>query len=172
MGLLTPTSDEADLMRRMFEERVKTVGIEAYYYEVKDLNLDELSRYDRMEHFHPIKIDILFEEMPNPKTLRSLNWWDDSEDTVPPIAHIPWHVGPDSSYELKPVVGAFLEIMDPISKGSRFFEIQEINANSLYLINSIVKLSPARFPKDHRIDNLEDKKAKPEGNTEYEYLNP
>ena len=136
MGLLNPNNAEIRLMQRMFEEKVRLIGITGYYYEVEAHNIDALARHDKMEHFEPIKIDFIFEEMPNPKTLRSLKWWDDTDNTVPPIAYLPWHIGEDKSYELKPTIGAFLEIKDPISGGSRFFEIQEINANSLFLINS------------------------------------
>lgn len=171
MGLLNPQKSEILLLQRMFEEKVRTIGTEGYYYEVKDLNIDKLSRHDRMEHFNPIKINFLFEEMPNPKTLRNLNWWDDNDSTTPPIGYLPWHVSEDKGYELKPTIGAFIEIRDPLSGNSRFFEILEVNANSLFLVNTIVKLAPARFP-EGEMDFKEDMDIKEERTSDYELIRP
>lgn len=144
MGLLTPSNREIDLLQRMFEEKVRLIGLKGFYYEVKDHNIDTLSAYGKMEFFEPVEINFIFEEMPNPKTLRNLNWWDDSEDTIPPIAYLPWHISQDKNYLLKPSIGSKLEIKDPLSGYSRFYEIQEVNANTYYLIYSIVKLTPLR----------------------------
>lgn len=172
MGLLTPSEQEVLLFQRMFEEKVRLIGTEGFYYEVKDHKVDELARHDRMQHFDPIKINFIFEDMPNPKTLRNLNWWDDTDETVSPIAYLPWHVDEARSYELKPTIGSLIEIKDPLSKGSRFFEIQEVNINSLFLVNTIVKLSPARFNKRGDIDFTEDLSVKADGGTGYDLINP
>ena len=167
MGLLTPNNNEIDLLQRMFEEKVKMIGVEGLYYEVKDHKVDNLSSYARMEFFEPIKISFLFEEMPNPKTLRNLNWWDDSDDTTPPIAYLPWHTNQDKTYVLKPTIGSKLEIKDPLSGYTRAFEIQEVNANTLYLVYSIVKLTPLReeLPLTSRKSPEKGKKG-----TDYEFI--
>ena len=147
MGLLTPSNKERLLLQRQFEEKCRMIGVEGYYYEVKDLNLSLTAKWDNINYFDPIKINFLFEDMPNPRTLRNLNWWDDSEDSTPPIAYLPWHVNKDkeySNYELKPVVGSKIELPDPLGGESRFYEITEVNANTIYLIYSIVKLAPLR----------------------------
>ena len=105
------------------------------------------SKWDNINFFDPIKINFLFEDMPNPKTLRNLHWWDDNDDSTPPIAYLPWHVNKDQSdsmYELKPTVGSKIEMPDPLGGDSRFYEIVEVNANTIYLIYSIVKLTPLR----------------------------
>lgn len=170
MGLLSPQKEEMRLMQRMFEERVRLVGIEGWYYEVKNHDINVISSYDSMDHYGAIKIGFIFEEMPNPKTLRNLKWWDDSDSTTPPIAYLPWHIGEDKEYELKPTIGSFIEILDPLSNSSRFFEIMEVNANSLYLINSIVKLAPARLDDKKTIDWKEDVAATKEKSTDYEFI--
>ena len=147
MGLLTPSKNEILLLQRQFEEKCRMIGVEGFYYEVKDLNLSLTSKWDNIHFYDPIKINFLFEDMPNPKTLRNLNWWDDNEDTTPPIAYLPWHVNKDkehSNYVLKPAVGSKLELPDPLGGGSRFYEIVEVNANTIYLVYSIVKLTPLR----------------------------
>lgn len=167
MGQLTPSKNEIDLLQRMFEEKVRLIGEKGYYYEVKDHKVDKLSHYDEMQYFDPIEINFIFEEMPNPKTLKNLNWWDDSDETTPPIAYLPWHRDEDKQYLLKPSVGSKIEIRDPLSGFSRFYEIQEINANSYYLIYSIVKLTPCREEK-----RLESKPAQELGEkgTKYEFI--
>jgi len=147
MGLLTPSNKERLLLQRQFEEKCRMIGVEGYYYEVKDLNLSVTSKWDNIHFFDPIKINFLFEDMPNPKTLRNLHWWDDNDDTTPPIAYLPWHLNKDenySNYELKPTVGSKIEMPDPLGGESRFYEIVEVNANTIYLIYSIVKLTPLR----------------------------
>ena len=147
MGLLTPSNKERLLLQRQFEEKCRMIGVEGYYYEVKDLNLSVTSKWDNIHYFDPIKINFLFEDMPNPKTLRNLHWWDDNDETTPPIAYLPWHVNTDenySNYELKPTVGSKIELPDPLGGESRFYEIVEVNANTIYLIYSIVKLTPLR----------------------------
>lgn len=147
MGLLTPSAKEILLLQRQFEEKCRMIGVEGYYYEIKDLNLSITSKWDNIHFFDPVKINFLFEDMPNPKTLRNLGWWDDNDDTTPPIAYLPWHVNntkEGSTYELKPAVGSKIELPDPIGDGSRFYEIVEVNANTIYLIYSIVKLTPLR----------------------------
>ncbi len=147
MGLLTPSNKERLLLQRQFEEKCRMIGVEGFYYEVKDLNLSLTSKWDNIHYFDPIKINFLFEDMPNPKTLRNLNWWDDNEDTTPPIAYLPWHINnrkEGSNYELKPAVGSKLELPDPLGGESRFYEIVEVNANTIYLVYSIVKLTPLR----------------------------
>lgn len=148
MGLLTPSNKERLLLQRQFEEKCRMIGVEGFYYEVKDLNLSLTSKWDNIHFFEPIKINFLFEDMPNPKTLRNLHWWDDNDDSTPPIAYLPWHVNKDaehSNYELKPTVGSKIELPDPLGGDSRFYEIVEVNANTIYLIYSIVKLTPLRY---------------------------
>lgn len=147
MGLLTPSNKERLLLQRQFEEKCRMIGVEGFYYEVKDLNLSLTGKWDNINFYAPIKINFLFEDMPNPRTLRNLNWWDDNDDTTPPIAYLPWHVNKDkehSTYELKPVVGSKIEMPDPLGGSSRFYEIVEVNANTIYLVYSIVKLTPLR----------------------------
>ena len=144
MGLLTPSKNERLLLQRQFEEKCKMIGVEGFYYEVKDFNLSKTSEMDRPVYFDPIPISFLFEDMPNPKTLRNLHWWDDNDDTTPPIAYLPWHINQDNQYELKPTVGSKIELPDPLGGESRFYEIQEVNANTIYLVYSIVKLTPLR----------------------------
>ena len=147
MGLLTPSKNERLLLQRQFEEKCRMIGVEGFYYEVKDLNLSVTSKWDNIHFYDPIKINFLFEDMPNPRTLRNLHWWDDNDDTTPPIAYLPWHVNKDqagSMYELKPTVGSKIEMPDPLGGDSRFYEIVEVNANTIYLIYSIVKLTPLR----------------------------
>ena len=147
MGLLTPSKNERLLLQRQFEEKCRMIGVEGFYYEVKDLNLSVTSKWDNIHFFDPVKINFLFEDMPNPRTLRNLHWWDDNDDTTPPIAYLPWHVNntqEGSMYELKPIVGSKIEMPDPLGGDSRFYEIVEVNANTIYLIYSIVKLTPLR----------------------------
>lgn len=168
MGKLTPTSQEINLLQRMFEEKLEAIGVDAKYYEVKDHKLDSLAKYDEMTYYDPENISLLFEEMPNPKTLRNLSWWDDSDETTPPIAYLPWHRDKDHQILLKPCVGSKIEITDPISKFSRFFEIQEVNANTLYLVYYIVKLSPMR--EELKMHGTENTTAKPSGGA-YEFIN-
>lgn len=147
MGLLTPSNKERLLLQRQFEEKARMIGVEGFYYEVKELNLSITGKWDNINFYDPIKINFLFEDMPNPRTLRNLNWWDDNDDTTPPIAYLPWHVNKDkehSNYELKPVVGSKIELPDPLGGSSRFYEIVEVNANTIYLVYSIVKLTPLR----------------------------
>ena len=139
MGLLTPNKNERLLLQRMFEEKCRMIGVEGFYYEVKDFNLPKTGELDQVRYFDPIAISFLFEDMPNPKTLRNLHWWDDNDETTPPIAYLPWHVNQEKSYELKPTVGSKIELPDPLGNDSRFYEIQEVNANTLYLVYSIVK---------------------------------
>lgn len=146
MGLLTPSNKERLLLQRQFEEKCRLIGVDGFYYEVKDPNLSVTSKWDNSYFFDPVEICFLFEDMPNPRTLRNLHWWDDSDDTTPPIAYLPWHVNKDgdNTYELKPAVGSKLELIDPLGGDSRFYEIVEVNANTIYLIYSIVKLTPLR----------------------------
>ena len=143
------------------------IGVDGFYYEVKNYNLDKTMKWDRMEYFDPLSIAFLFEEMPNPKTLRALNWWDDSDDSTPPIAYLPWHKDKDKQYELKPSIGSKLELIDPLGGLSRFYEIQEVNANTLYKIYTIVKLTPLREEK-----RLESKPSTEIGKngTDYEFI--
>jgi len=148
MGVLTPSKKERLLLQRQFEEKCRLIGVEGFYWEVKDHNISLTGKWDNMSYFDPIAINFIFEDMPNPKTLRNLHWWDDNDDTTPPIAYLPWHVNahnrPESNYELKPTVGSKIELPDPLGGESRFYEIVEVNANTLYLIYSIVKLTPLR----------------------------
>ena len=147
MGLLTPSNNERLLLQRQFEEKARLIGVEGWYYEIKDLNLSITAKWDNIHFFDPVKINFLFEDMPSPKTLRSLHWWDDDDDTTPPIAYLPWHVNKDkeeSTYELKPAVGSKLELTDPLGVMSRFYEIVEVKADTIYKIYSIVKLTPLR----------------------------
>lgn len=148
MGLLTPSDKERLLLQKQFAEKCRLIGVEGFYWEVKDHHLSKTGKWDNMEFFDPIPINFLFEDMPNPKTLRNLHWWDDNDDTTPPIAYLPWHVnrGGDhvDMYELKPSVGSKIELPDPLGGESRFYEIVEVNANTIYLIYSIVKLTPLR----------------------------
>ena len=144
MGVLTPSKNERLLLQRMFEEKCRMIGVEGFYHEVRDLNLDNTSNFDEIKYFDPVPISFLFEDMPNPRTLRNLHWWDDSDDSVPPIAYLPWHVNQGNVYELKPTVGSLIELPDPLGGDSRFYEVTEVNANTLYLVYSIVKLAPSR----------------------------
>ena len=150
MGLLTPSKNERLLLQKQFAEKCRMIGVDGFYYEVKDLNLSVTSKWDNIHYFDPIPISFLFEDMPNPKTLRNLHWWDDNDDTTPPIAYLPWHINgtaenrSDSTYELKPTIGSKLELPDPLGGESRFYEIVEVNANTIYMIYSIVKLTPLR----------------------------
>lgn len=168
MGKLTPSNEEIVLLQRMFEEKVEMIGVEGLYYEVKDHNLSKLASLDEVIHYEtPVKIDFLFEEMPNPKTLRNLHWWDDNDETTPPIAYLPWHIDKERTYLLKPSIGSKLEIKDPLSDFVRAFEIQEVNANSLYLVYSIVKLTPLRENKKPKSEPAIIKGVK---GTQYEFL--
>ena len=120
-----------------------------------------------MEYFDSVKINFLFEEMPNPKTLRNLNWWDDSDDTTPPIAYLPWHISEDKNYILKPTIGSKIEIVDPLSGYTRAYEIQEVNANTLYMVYTIVKLTPLREELNFKSSPSEEIGKR---GTEYEFI--
>lgn len=168
MGMLTPDNRERELLQRFFEEKVRLIGEHGFFWEVKDHNLDKLMRWDKASYFEPIPIDFLFEEMPSPKTLKGLNWWDDDDSTTPPIAQLPWHVDENRGILLKPTIGSLLEIRDPYSGHSRFFEIQEVNANTYYMIYSVCKLSPARL--DFNVKGEREEPVRKEGGS-YEFLN-
>lgn len=167
MGILTPNDKERELLQRFFEEKVALIGEQGFFWEVKDHNFSKTGKWDKASYFEPIPINFLFEEMPSPKTLKGLNWWDDSESTTPPIAQLPWHVDQDRSILLKPSIGSLLEIRDPYSGTPRFFEIQEINANTYYMIYSICKLSPARL--ELSVKGTPDTPVRKEGGS-YEFI--
>ena len=143
MGKLTINNSELELHRRMFAEKCEMIGVDGLYYEVKDLGIDDLSNYGP-QWYDPIPISFIFDELPTPKTLRNLKWWDDSDSTTPPIAYLPWTPDKNRNWELKPQIGARLSILDPISQSERQYEVTEINMNSYYMIYSIVKLTPTR----------------------------
>ena len=140
MGSLTPRDNEIKLQRKFFEERVNLVGIPGKLYRIK--NYDRTSHratFEKADFELPIDIHFIFNDMPTIKTLKSLNWFSEDDENLPIIAELPWFVGNDL---LEPQIGSKLEIEDPISKYKRVFEISEVKADSYYLINYIVKLTP------------------------------
>lgn len=141
MGLLTPSNNEILLARKMFDEKTRLIGISCFYYEVKNYNLNYKNSLEKLEFFDKEELNIIFEDMPKIKTLKNLGWWDDNEDSVHPIAYMPWFV---DGKIIKPCIGSRIEFKDPISGYSRFYEIAEVNANTYFMINYIVNLVPYR----------------------------
>lgn len=141
MGTLTPRNREIELHRRMFNEKVKLVGISGLFYPVQDYNQSIKKDYDRIIYGEPREISFIFDGMPSIRTLRAFNWYVEDEEILPCLAFIPWY------YEDEPLQvteGSILELIDPISKEGRKFLISQVNANAYYMINYVVKLVPIR----------------------------
>ena len=86
------------------------------------------------------------------------------------FAYLPWHIDQDRQYLLKPTIGSKLEIKDPLSGFTRAYEIQEINANTLYMTYSIVKLTPLREEKMVPPERAETMNIIGKKGTDYEYI--
>ena len=89
MGLLV--KPDAKILRNYFKEMAKLVGQEVYYrYPLPGKNYTIYTEIDA--NYGPlIKMDAIFEEYPNQKTLRKEGWFSEGEDQwTDPIIHVPY----------------------------------------------------------------------------------
>lgn len=164
MGTLTPSNKEILLFRRMFEEKTKLLGIAGKFFQVKAYNQDYRRDFDKVTFEDPIYFQFIFESHPQIRTLKNLNWYNEDEDILPCLAHLPWFV---DEKEIKPSLGALIGFDDPLSGVERKFQVVDINANSFYTVEYVVKLVPYR--EQVQLGLPEDPTA--EDDTNYDYLN-
>lgn len=140
--------------RKQFQETLKVFGILAKYYPV---NRDEGSNvYDfyndmkdnELSFSKPILIRIVFEEVPQIRTLKSLGWYIDDE-SLPYLAYIPTeYLDYDTNKPLIPQVDDKIELLDNTViniRSKRIYQIKDMRSlgypNTIY---HIAKLAPYR----------------------------
>lgn len=92
--MLLFTDREAEYQRAQFDETLKLHGINAYICPVKRTRGDDVYDFyndiksERMSFDKPIKVNLVFQEVPQMRTLKSLGWYID-DDNLPYLAYLP-----------------------------------------------------------------------------------
>lgn len=128
--------NDSTLLRKMFKEVAKLLGVECLYCEIKD----STKKYDvhgGLEGYYkdPIPMDIIFEENPRQKTLKRLGWFSEDSENKPIIAQLPY----DAPGLQR---GCLLLIPAAINGEYKPFRITEISNGIVYPDSFYVKLAP------------------------------
>lgn len=80
---------DSDIIRRMFLEASEAMGCTALYHELKvktsrDLYNDPTSLYEE-----PLVLEVLFDENPKVKMMKSLGWYNEDEEIRPLLIYLP-----------------------------------------------------------------------------------
>ena len=133
-GILLNKQD-IELHRMWFKDMVNLIGIKVLFYSPKkDMQWDG---YGELEtYYNPPSIEgCIFEEHPNPKTVKKLGWNTDREETFS-IIHLP--------YDLQGLqVGALVAVPSNIDNGkARIFRIIDMSSIMVYPASIACKIAP------------------------------
>jgi hypothetical protein len=165
--MLLFTNQEAEYQRKQFDETLMVHGIDAYICPVKRTGGDEVYDFyndiqsDRLSFGKPIKVKIVFQEVPQMRTLKALGWFVNDEN-LPYLAYLP--VKYISEYGQKelltPIVDDKIAIIENTVDGNRSvreYLIKDFKSqgfpNTIY---HVCKLVPYRSNTSLELDYPED----------------
>lgn len=141
---LLQSDKEVRYHRQQFQEALKVHGITVKYYPIlRENTQDSYDFYsDYTEHElayqDPINIRILFQNFPNPKTLRSLGWYIEDEE-LPYMAYIPTeYLAEGQDKEGNPITKSLIPIVDDkIILIENTTDYQDTRSERAYIVKSL-----------------------------------
>lgn len=134
-GILLNAHD-IKLHRQYFNEMVKLLGVQVLYRPVKE-GSKTYNGYGELDAFYdaPLLVGCIFEEHPNPKTMRKLGWNSELEENLS-IIHLP--------YDLERLQrGNIVIVPSPIDHTQgRVFRIEEMSSIMVYPSAITCKIGP------------------------------
>lgn len=157
MGVLPKlcTSKEIKYQRKQFQETLDVQGVQVRLYPIKRVEGEDVYdfyndvREQDLSYDDPIDIRILFEEVPQMRTLKSLGWFID-DNHLPYIAYIPTEYLDMESKEhiLVPAVDDKIMLLDSTVEGIRSvrsYRIKDMRSMGYPdTIYHVAKLAPVR----------------------------
>lgn len=132
MGILI--GDDMLLKREQFKEAAHLIGIPAKYQYFLDKHYTSHTEV-KGTFSEPEDLDIIFEEHPPQKTLKTLGWYSEDKENRPMIAHLPFDT---KNLEF----GCRLLLPHGITGQYKVFKITEISTIMIYPDRYFVKLAP------------------------------
>lgn len=133
-GLLIKAKDLL-LHRNYFNELVKMIGVQTLYRAPRPGKSYTIYSEIDSNYFEPEQVGCIFEEHPNPKTMKTLGWNTELENN-PALISVP--------YDLKGLQkGALFEIPDTFNpEAYRLFRVNEISGIMIYPASLTCQLIP------------------------------
>lgn len=151
MGSFDPSEKEIGLLSKMFLEAAAQKGTRVTISLVDKDNTDRTNQNDpNYSYFEDEDIDIILEERPDIKTLKSLNWFNEEDELLPILAY----------FSIKDVDDEYMEIL----KGTKVnlpYKVVNSEMGEKYIIEDIKfsnhyvwvgKLVPDRDRPDYQSD--------------------
>lgn len=136
MGYLVDSGTH--LYRSWFKEMSFLLGFEVQYQYVINYNTSDFAETEKYaEYSDPIKTNIIFEENPKVKTLKTLGWYSENKEDSPIIAYLAFDV-PNLTVESKLTIPPFQEIRT----SDKVFVVKDITTNLQFPDCWVVKLAP------------------------------
>lgn len=89
MGNLDPSDKEVSLLSNMFLESAKQKGTEVVLSPIDKDNTDRTFQNDpEYAYLEDEDVNIILDERPDIKTLKSLNWYNEEDDLLPLLAYL------------------------------------------------------------------------------------
>lgn len=148
MGFYDPNPKEQSFISDMHLEAARLFGTEVTIELIHTTDLND--QHDPSHTFEPPEtLDIILDERPDQKLLRSLNWYNEDEEIQPIIAYISKEDNDNVNLEI--INGIELELPYDIngSTGTRKYEIGKVQANQPGPLYWICQLVPVREEDDY-----------------------
>lgn len=164
MGNLDPSEKEMELLSKMQLEAAKMKGTEVEINLVDDFDLD-INHDPEYKFLEGDSLDIILEERPSERFLKSLGWYSEEEDDLPLIAYISRDDWSGEKIKLLEGVKIILPFQISSEHGTRDYEIIKVKALPPNGIAYVANLVPIR-------EKYEEEKEKDnEQNINYHILN-
>lgn len=164
MGQLDPSmSVEMEMLSKQMLEAAKFWGTRVTISLVEDFELDIYQDPD-YSFKPPESLDIILDQRPNVKVLRSLNWFNEDDEILPILAYISRDDVNSDQIEVLRGVRVELPYQIGLSEGTKLYKIGDARAMPPGGLFWVCKLVPVREEFVNDIDTEEQ-------NPNYTYLN-
>jgi len=151
VGKLDPTDKEISLLSKMFLEAARHKGTEVTIQLVDKENSDRTFQNDpNYAYFQEHDIDLILDERPDVKVLKSLNWYNEEDELLPILGYISLKDINDEHVEVLKGTKVKLPFKLVGNEMERDYQIEEVKFSSYYVW--VCKLVPDREEPDYEED--------------------